>query len=133
MSGSLFLYKEEPSTMLAARSALQSEEAKGRRREHMAETPEIDTDKLRETIEEELERESQGFLRRIALATALLAAVAALASLQAGATANEALLKKTEVARLQGEISDRWAYYQAQRIKAAIQEAARSSWQAAGK
>jgi hypothetical protein len=27
----------------------------------MAETPEIDTDKLRETIEEELDREGQGF------------------------------------------------------------------------
>jgi len=99
----------------------------------MAEAPEIDTDKLRETIEDELEREGKGLLRRIALATALLAAFAALASLQAGANANEALLKKTEAARLQGEISDKWAYYQAERIKAAIQEAARSSWLAAGK
>ena len=99
----------------------------------MAEAPEIDTDKLRETIDEELERGSQGFLRRIALATALLAAFAALASLQAGANANEALLKKTEAARLQGEISNKWAYYQAERIKAAIQEAARSPWLAAGK
>jgi hypothetical protein len=86
----------------------------------MAEAPEIDADKLRETIDEELERESKGFLRRIALATALLAAFAALASLQAGANANEALLKKTEAARLQGEISDKWAYYQAERIKAAF-------------
>jgi hypothetical protein len=99
----------------------------------MAEAPEIDTDKLREAIDEEIERESKGFLRRIALTTALLAAFAALASLQAGANANEALLKKTEAARLQGEISDKWGYYQAQRIKAAIQEAARSSWLAAGK
>lgn len=99
----------------------------------MAEAPEVDVDKLRETIDEELEKENEGFLRRIALTTALLAAFAALASLQAGASANEALLKKTEAARLQGEISDKWGYYQAQRIKAAIQEAARSPWLAAGK
>lgn len=99
----------------------------------MAEAPEIDTDKLRETIDEELEREDKGFLRHIALTTALLAAFAALAALQAGANANEALLRKTDAARLQGEISDKWAYYQAQRIKAAIQEAAPGPWLAAGK
>ena len=99
----------------------------------MAETSEIDTDKLREAIDTELERDDNGLLKRIALTTALLAGFAALASLQAGASANEALLRKTEAARLQGEVSDKWAYYQAERIKAAIQEAARSAWLAAGK
>lgn len=99
----------------------------------MAEVPEIETDKLREAIDREVEREGSGFLKRIALTTALLAAFAALAALQAGSSANEALLRKAEATRLQGEVSDKWAYYQAQRIKVAIQEAARSPWLAAGK
>jgi len=99
----------------------------------MAEAPEVETEKLREAIAEDRERDGSAFLKRIALTTALLAVVGALAALQAGSSVNEALLRKTEAARLQGEVSDKWAYYQAQRIKAAIQEAARSPWLAADK
>jgi len=80
----------------------------------MPETPEVETEKLREAIHEELEREGGGFLR-------------------AGATANEALVLKTEAARLQAEASDQWAYYQAKGVKAAVQEATRTAWLAAGK
>jgi len=58
----------------------------------MPETPEVETDKLREAVQEELEREGGRFLRRIALTTAVLAAIAAIAALQAGSTANEALV-----------------------------------------
>ena len=72
-------------------------------------------------------------LRNIAMTTALLAAVAAVASLKAGATVNEALFLKTEAAHLQSEASDQWAYYQAKGIKASVQEATRTSWLAAGK
>jgi hypothetical protein len=46
---------------------------------------------------------------------------------------NEALVLKTEAGRLQAEASDQWAYYQAKGIKASVQEAARTSWIAAGK
>jgi hypothetical protein len=99
----------------------------------MPEGPEIDTDQLRESIHEELEREGGALLRFIALTTALLAVLAALASLRAGATVNEALALKTEATRLQAEASDQWAYYQAKGIKAAVQEAVRASWLAAGK
>ena len=99
----------------------------------MPEGPEIDTDKLHETIQEQLERESSGLLRKIALTTALLAALAAIASLQAGATVNEALVLKTEAARLQAEASNQWAYYQAKGIKAGVQEASRAAWLANGK
>src|SRR3989441_8132187 len=99
----------------------------------MPESPDIDTDKLREAVHEELGREGGGFLRRIALTTAVLAAVAAIAALKAGSTVNEALALKTEATRLQAEASDQWAYYQAKGLKAAVQDASRNAWAAAGK
>jgi len=99
----------------------------------MPEGPEIDTDKLHEAIREQAEREGSRWLRIIALTTALLAALAAIAALRAGATVNEALVLKTEAARLQAEASNQWAYYQAKGIKAAVQEASRAAWLAVGK
>jgi hypothetical protein len=99
----------------------------------MPEEPEIDTDRLHEAIHEELEHDGGSFLKRIALSTALLAAFAAIAALQAGSTVNEALVLKTEATRLQAEASDQWTYYQAKGIKGAVQEASRTAWQAAGK
>lgn len=99
----------------------------------MPEGPEIETEKLHEAIKEELEQEGGAFLRRIALTTAILAVLAALASLRAGATVNTALALKAEAARLQAEASDQWAYYQAKGIKAVVQEASRSPWLAIGK
>jgi len=99
----------------------------------MPEGPEIETEKLHEAIKEELEHEGGAFLRSIALTTAVLAVLAALASLRAGATVNTALALKTEATRLQAEASDQWAYYQAKGIKGAVQEASRSPWLALGK
>ena len=94
---------------------------------------EVDAERLHEAIKEELEREGGAFLRQIALTTALLAGLAALVALRAGATVNDALVLKTEAARLQAEASDQWAYYQAKGTKAAVQEASRTSWIAIGK
>jgi len=99
----------------------------------MPEGPEVETEKLREDIHEELEHEGGAFLKRIALTTAILAVFAAIAALRAGATVNEALMERTEAARLQAEASDQWAYYQAKGIKAAVEEASRTSWLAIGK
>ena len=72
----------------------------------MPEEQEVDTEKLHEAIHEKLEHEGGQFLRRIALTTAVLAAFAAVASLEAGATVNEALVLKTEATRIQAEASD---------------------------
>ena len=94
----------------------------------MPEGPEVETEKLHEAIQEELEHDGGGFLKRIALTTAILAALAAIASLKAGATVNEALVLKTEATRLQAEASDQWAYYQAKGLKAAVQEASSTPW-----
>ena len=100
----------------------------------MPEEIEIDTDRLRETIDEEVERSGGGrILRWISLTTGILAALAAIASLRAGATVNEALVLKTEATRLQAVASDQWAYYQAKGIKGAIAQGAMNSWQASGK
>ena len=99
----------------------------------MPEGPEIETERLTEAIHEEVEKEGGGFLRAIALSTALFAALAAIAALRAGATVNEALVLKTEATRLQAEASDQWAYYQAKGIKAAVAEASRTSWLAIAK
>ena len=96
----------------------------------MPDGPEIETDRLQETIQEP---PGDSLLRNIALTTALLAALGAVAALRAGGTVNEALVLKTEAGRLQAEASDQWAYYQAKGIKASVQEAVRASWVAAGK
>jgi hypothetical protein len=93
----------------------------------MPEDPEVPTETLTEEIREEFEHEGGALLKRIALSTALFAA------LKAGATVNEALVLKTEAARLQAEASDQWAFYQAKGIKAATAEAARTSWLAIAK
>ena len=99
----------------------------------MPEDPEIETEKLSEAIHEELEKEGGGFLKRIALTTAVLAGFAAVAALEAGSKVNEALVLKTESTRLQAQASDQWTYYQAKGLKAAVQEATRATWEAAGK
>jgi hypothetical protein len=100
----------------------------------MPEGPEVETEKLHEAIHEELEHEEGSkLIRTIALTTSLLAALAAVASLRAGGTVNEALALKTEATRLQAEASDQWAYYQAKGVKGAVSEAIVASWAAAGK
>jgi Domain of unknown function (DUF4337) len=97
------------------------------------EAPEVDTDRLHEQIEEELERNAGASLKAIALTTALFAALASVAALRAAGTGNEALALKAEATRLQAEASDQWAAYQAKGIKSAIQAASKSAWIALGK
>jgi hypothetical protein len=99
----------------------------------MPEEPEVDTDEVREIVADEMEKQGGGFQRSIALTTAVLAAFAAVAALKAGATANEALLLKTEATRAQAEASDQWAYYQAKGIKVTVLDAAAAPYAAAGK
>ena len=94
----------------------------------MPEDIEIDTDSLRESIDREIERQSGGLLRTIALTTALFAALAAIASLEAGGTVNEALALKTEATQLQAKASDQWSYYQAKGLKAAVADAQKNIW-----
>ena len=100
----------------------------------MPEEIEVDTDSLREQIDHEIEEHSGARLLRVtALSTAMLAALAAVASLKAGATVNDAILLKTEATQLQAQASDQWAYYQAKGIKGAVAAASIQTWRAAGK
>ena len=98
----------------------------------MPEGPEVDTDKLREQINEEVEK-GGALLKRVALTTALLAVFATLAGLRAAGTINEALMLRTEGARLQVEASDQWAFYQAKGLRAAVEDAAQAAWLSVGK
>ena len=97
----------------------------------MPDEPEIDTDSVRESIHEH--HAAAPLIKRIALTTALLAVFATLAALKAAATINTALMLSTQGTRLQAEASDQWAFYQAKGLKAAVEEAARAAWLAAGK
>ena len=100
----------------------------------MPEGPEIETDRLRETIDEEIAKQGGAHLLRwISLSTALIAAIGAVAALRAGDTVNEALVLKTEAATLQSQASDQWAFYQAKGIKGAVARAVAATWAAAGK
>lgn len=99
----------------------------------MTETPEVDTERLHEAIHEELEHDDRRLVKVIALSTAIFAAIAAVAALRAGGAANEALMLETDATRLQVLASDQWAYYQSKGIKAAVQDAARTSWLSLGK
>ena len=99
----------------------------------MPEGPEVETEKLHEAIDEELEHGGGNLVKAIALTTAIFAAIAAVAALKAGGSANEALMLETEATRLQALASDQWAYYQAKGIKAELQAAAQTAWLSAGK
>jgi hypothetical protein len=90
----------------------------------------LETQDLKEQLEAARERaenaEKRGqseerdgrWLTWLSLSTALLAALAAFASLEAGSLANEALLSKSEAVLAQSEYADNWAEYQARSIKA---------------
>ncbi len=54
-------------------------------------------------------------------------AFAAIASLQAGSSVNDALALKTEATQLQAQASDQWAYYQAKGIKAVVLQAQKNT------
>jgi hypothetical protein len=99
----------------------------------MPEGPEIEFEKLHESIKEELEHEGGTFLKQISITTAILAVLAAIASSQAGSYVNLALALKTEASRLASESSNQWAYYQAKGVKAAVQESMRTIYHATGK
>jgi len=99
----------------------------------MPEEIEVDTEKLREAIDEEIEKKSASLLRLIALTTAFFAALAAIGSLLAGGAVNEALALKTEATQKQAQASDQWAYYQAKGIKAAILTSQKELLAAGGK
>ena len=73
------------------------------------EAPEVPTEHLHEKLEEELER-GPNWILGVALSSAILAGLAAVASLNAGHYANEAMVSQIESA-------NKWSFFQSKSIK----------------
>jgi hypothetical protein len=85
---------------------------------------ELETGDLKESLESVLEAHDEElaphWLRPLSLTTALIAVLAAIASLLSGAYSNDAILEKNDALLFQAKASDQWAYYQAKGIKGAL-------------
>ncbi len=80
------------------------------------EEAEIPLEGLHEEIHHSAEHGGAPWLSWVALSTAILAVLAAVAGLLSGSRANEAMMSQIEA-------SDQWGYYQAKGIKAAVLDA----------
>jgi hypothetical protein len=80
------------------------------------EEAEVPLEQLHEEIHHEAEHGHVSWISWVALSTALLAVLAAIAGLLSGKHANEAMMSQIDAA-------DRWSYYQAKSIKAAVLDA----------
>lgn len=79
----------------------------------MPEELEVPTEHLHESMEEKALESREKWISRVALSAAVLAVLAALASMLAGHHANEAIIEQLKA-------SDQWAYYQSKGIKAGV-------------
>ena len=80
------------------------------------EEAEVPLEGLHEHVHHSAEHSSERWISGVALSTAILAVLAAIAGLLSGKHANEAMMTQIEAA-------DQWAYYQAKGIKASVLEA----------
>ena len=80
------------------------------------EEAEVPLENLQEEIHHHAEHGGVPWISWVALSTAILAVLAAIAGLLSGMHANEAMMSQIQA-------SDQWGYYQAKSIKAAILEA----------
>jgi hypothetical protein len=80
------------------------------------EDAEVPLEGLHEEIHHQAEHGGEAWISWVALSTAILAVLAAIAGLLSGMHANEAMMSQIES-------SDQWAFYQAKGIKAAVLDA----------
>jgi hypothetical protein len=85
----------------------------------------LETAELRERLEEAREHAhkhggGESWVMALSLSTAILAVLAAVASLESGSFANQALADKNDAVLAQAKASDAWAFFQAKSIKSAI-------------
>jgi hypothetical protein len=80
------------------------------------EEAEVPLENLHEEIHHSAEHSGEKWISWVALSTAILAVLAAIAGLLSGKHANEAMMSQIEA-------SDQWGYYQAKSIKASVLEA----------
>src|SRR5437867_1115143 len=77
------------------------------------EEAEVPLEHLHEHVHHSAEHSGEAWISWVALSTAVLAVLAAIASLLSGKHANEAVMSQIEA-------SDQWNYYQAKSIKASV-------------
>jgi hypothetical protein len=83
----------------------------------------IETQDLKERLDEAQEHaRGSPWLTWLALSTAILAVVAAIASLESGSFANDAIVQKDDAILHQSKADDSWAYYQAKGIERTVYE-----------
>ena len=80
------------------------------------EEAEVPLEHLHEEIHHHAEHDGTPWISWVALSTAVLAVLAAIAGLLSGSHANEAMMNQIQA-------SDQWGYYQAKSIKASVLEA----------
>jgi Domain of unknown function (DUF4337) len=80
------------------------------------EEAEVPLENLHEEIHHSAEHSGETWISWVALSTAILAVLAAIAGLLSGRHANEAMMSQIEA-------SDQWSYYQAKSIKASVLDA----------
>jgi hypothetical protein len=80
------------------------------------EEAEVPLENLHEEIHRSAEHSGERWISGVALSTAILAVLAAIAGLLSGEHANEAMMSQIES-------SDQWSYYQAKSIKASVLDA----------
>jgi hypothetical protein len=80
------------------------------------EEAEVPLEHLHEHVQESAEHSREAWISWVALSTAILAVLAAIAGLLSGKHANEAMMSQIQA-------SDQWSYYQAKSIKAAVLDA----------
>jgi hypothetical protein len=80
------------------------------------EEAEVPLEDLQERVHHSAERSGERWISWVALSTAVLAVLAAIASLLSGKHANEAMMSQIEA-------SDQWNYYQSKSIKASVLDA----------
>ncbi len=80
------------------------------------EEAEVPLEHLHEQVHHRAEHSGETWISWVALSTAILAVLAAIAGLLSGQHANEAMMNQIEA-------SDQWNYYQAKSIKASVLDA----------
>src|ERR1700675_2482569 len=80
------------------------------------EEAEVPLEDFEEHVHHSAEHSGETWISWVALSTAILAVLAAIAGLLSGKHANEAMMSQIEA-------SDQWSYYQAKSIKAAVLDA----------
>jgi len=82
----------------------------------------IETGELKERLDQALEEREHGprWMQYLSISTAILAVLAAVASLESGAYSNDALLAKNDGVLQQARASDAWSHFQAKGTRATI-------------